>query len=159
MNKLDLTEKSFRTATRSSDDPDNNCVAVARRGGQVFVRDTKNRFGTEDDHTFAFSAAEFGRFLAAVHAAGWREEIPASALDGLCIAVERRGGYTVFRSAVPQAGLPADAALWYTAGEIVAFLDGVHNHEFDGDGEHFAHVTAGSCAVCAGARDPEPVAV
>ena len=159
MNRPPLQPDQFRKASRSDGNPPNNCVAVARTRGQVFVRDTKNRFGAEGDFTFAFPAAEFDRFLTTIRAAGLRDEIPAGVLDGLCIVVERRGEYTVFRSAVPQAELPAEAALWYTAAEITAFLDGVHKHEFDGDGEHFAHVADESCGVCAGPRDTELAAV
>lgn len=136
-------EAQFRKALRSDGTPP-NCVHCARGMGWVVIRDTKATFGAEDDHQFGFRATDFDAFQAAIRAADVRSaDIPAGLLDGLCITIEQvAADVNVVRSNVEQPGVPADAVLTFTDGEIAAFLDGVHNHEFDNDGQYTAHNAA-----------------
>lgn len=130
----------FEKANRSQ--PDKECVAIARGGGWVVVRDDKTVFRSDVDHHFEFTAEQFDTFQDAVRAADLRTAlIPAGALDGCCISIERPAdNLNVMRSTTAQDYLPADAELVFDDGEIEAFFDGVHNHEFDADGQHAAHI-------------------
>ncbi|WP_190812386.1 DUF397 domain-containing protein [Saccharopolyspora pogona] len=112
-----FAEGEFRKATRSQ--PDLSCVRVARRDGWVELRDDKAVFGAPDDHRLVFTAEEFDAFLA-----GARE----GRTGGLCLEITRRGvdGMYVFR----RRGWEA-VELVFTEAELLAFQDGVTNHEFD----------------------------
>ncbi|MEV0089462.1 DUF397 domain-containing protein [Saccharopolyspora sp. NPDC050642] len=112
-----FAERDFRKATRS--EPDKSCVRVARRDGWVELRDDKTVFGASDDHRLVFTAEEFDAFLA-----GARE----GRTEGLCLEITRRDadGMHVFR----RRGWAA-VELVFTEAELLAFQDGIANHEFD----------------------------
>ncbi|OLT22753.1 hypothetical protein BJF78_33220 [Pseudonocardia sp. CNS-139] len=59
-----FAERDFRKASYST--PDQSCVAVARRGDRVAMRDDKVAFGAPADHHLHFTASEFAEFLTAV---------------------------------------------------------------------------------------------
>lgn len=149
MSRPDFPLKHFTKASRSEQPP--NCVHIARGLGWVIVRDTKQEFGSDTDHRFGFSTDQFDAFQEAIRAANLRTAvIPAGVLDGCCIVIERRAvNENVFRSAIEQDGLPADATLVYTDGEVTAFFDAVLQHEFDEDGEYATHTAEcdASCSV------------
>lgn len=146
----------YRKATRSDNSPP-DCVHCARGLGWVFVRDTKQQFGSEGDHKLGFLSGDFDAFQHAVRAANLRTAlIPAGALDSCCISIERVAkDVNIFRSTVAQPGLPAGAALVFTDTEIEAFLDGVLKGEFDADGDYIACGT--ECA--AGCELPRHIAL
>jgi Domain of unknown function (DUF397) len=53
--------QEFRKASLSQ--PDGNCIEIARRGGWVEVRDSKQEFGAATDTRLVFQADEFDAFL------------------------------------------------------------------------------------------------
>ncbi|PKW18038.1 DUF397 domain-containing protein [Saccharopolyspora spinosa] len=114
---LAFAESEFRKASKSR--PDKDCVRVARRDGWVELRDDKTVFGAPDDDRLVFTAEEFDAFLAGV-----RE----GCTEGLCLEINRRDtdGMYVFR----RRGWAA-VELVFTEAELLAFQDGVTNHEFD----------------------------
>ncbi|MEV0702713.1 DUF397 domain-containing protein [Saccharopolyspora sp. NPDC050389] len=114
---LAFAEIDFRKASKSV--PDKDCVCVARRDGWVELRDDKTVFGASDDHRLVFTAEEFDAFLA-----GARE----GRTEGLCLEITRRDadGMHVFR----RRGWAA-VELVFTEAELLAFQDGIANHEFD----------------------------
>jgi hypothetical protein len=59
-----FAESDFRKASFST--PNQNCVAIARRGDCVAMRDDKVAFGAPADHHLTFATPEFAAFLAAV---------------------------------------------------------------------------------------------
>lgn len=148
MSRPEFRPDHYKKAQRSDSNPP-NCVHVARGMGWVVIRDTKQEFDSDTDHKFGFLTAAFDAFQAAIRAADLRTAlIPAGALDGCEISIVRTAeNVSAFRSVVPQAGLPANAALVFTDSELEAFFDGVHNREFDVDGEYVAH-TADCSADC-----------
>lgn len=138
----------FWKATRSESNPP-DCVHIARGLGWTLVRDTKQVYGSATDYQLAFPSTGYDAFQEAIRAHNLRTvEIPAGALDGLCIAIDRLApNINVFRSTIEQDDLPHNAVLVFTDREIEAYFDGVHNHEFDNDGEYTAH-TADCPADC-----------
>jgi Domain of unknown function (DUF397) len=113
-----FNQGQFRKATRSGQNPQ-ACVEVARERGWVEIRDSKQQWGSTDDHRLVFTAEQFDAWLAA-HG--------TEMADALCIDIARRGGdVNEFRSTVPQ---QHDNVLTFTDAEIEAFLDGVRNGEF-----------------------------
>jgi hypothetical protein len=139
MRRPEFRLADYRKASRTDSNPP-NCVHIARGLGWAIVRDTKQKFNSSTDHKLAFLAADFDAFQDRVRAADLRTaQIPAGALDGCCISITREAeNVNVFRSTIPQPGEPAGVALVYTDGEIEAFFDGVHLHEFDTEGDYIA---------------------
>lgn len=154
MNRPQFRLDQFRKSNRS-ENPPGTCVHVARGMGWVLVRDTKEVFDGPTDHKLAFPAADFDAFLAAIRVADLRSaQIPAGALAGTCIAIDRIGqDINVLRSTVEQPGLPQGAVLTFTDAEITAFLLGVLDGEFDVEGEYTAH----DAACVAGCTHPQHV--
>lgn len=120
-----FAEQDFRKASASV--PDRECVRVARNGGWVELRDDKVIFGSQDDVHIVLTDAEFDAFQAAIRAGE-----PTDVL-ALCLDWQADGGFTL-----QAAADHASTTLTFTAGEIAAFLDGVHKHEFDLDRYHQA---------------------
>jgi Domain of unknown function (DUF397) len=112
-----FTEADFRKASASH--ADKECVAVARRGGRVEVRDDKTAFGSPADHRLVFTAAEFDAVLAGLR---------AGRKTGLPLHLTRHpDGTHTFRHATT----PGGPHLTFTAAEFAAFLAGVRTGEFD----------------------------
>jgi hypothetical protein len=108
----------FRKALRSGQNPQ-ACVEVARGNGWVVIRDSKQRWNSEEDHRLVFTAEQFDAWVAAQCAV---------ATDTLCIDIARHADdVNVFRSIVPQ---EHDKTLTFTDAEIEAFLDGARKGEF-----------------------------
>ncbi len=124
----------FRTATRSQP-PDKDCVDIARGHGLVVIRDTKQDWGSATDAHVVLSAADFDEVQHALRDTDVRgPEIPSEVLAGCVLRFDRqRRDHTVLTCAVDKAGDGPSAPLVYTDAEIVAWLDGVANHEFDQD--------------------------
>ncbi|GAA4612343.1 DUF397 domain-containing protein [Saccharopolyspora hordei] len=132
-----FTERDFRKATRS--EPDKSCVRVARRDEWVEMRDDKTAFGASDDCRLVFGAEEFDTFLTAVRTEGGDTFLGAvreGKFGGTCLEVVWNGETYVFR----RSG--GTVELFFTEGEVVAFIDGVVGGEFDQD-------TTPDMAVCA----------
>ncbi|MGH3585987.1 MAG: DUF397 domain-containing protein [Pseudonocardia sp.] len=108
-----FAEDDFRKATASQ--PDRDCVRVARLADRVEVRDDKTAFGGPDDHRIVLTATEFDRF---------QEGIRAGETTDSPLHVSRRPDDTYLLRSGP-------VTLTFTAPEMAAFLDGVHQHEFD----------------------------
>lgn len=159
MNRPEFALSQYRKATLS-DPPNDDCVHIARGMGWVLIRDTKQHDGSSTDYRLAFQDVHYDAFQDAIRAHNVRTaDIPAGALDGLCIAIDRIApNINVFRSTVEQPGLPKNAVLVYTDAEIAAYFDGVHNHEFDADGDYMPH-SADCAADCAEATHVALVAV
>uniref|UniRef100_UPI003F490C2F DUF397 domain-containing protein n=1 Tax=Pseudonocardia sp. CA-138482 TaxID=3240023 RepID=UPI003F490C2F len=111
-----FTEADFRKASASR--PDLECVAVARRGGWVEVRDDKTTFGSPADHRLVFTDTEFDAVLAGLRAGD---------TTGLPLQITRRpdGTHTFRHATAPGPHLE------FTAAEVTAFLTGVRAGEFD----------------------------
>lgn len=107
-----FAEQDFRKATASQ--PTENCVRVARRAGQVELRDDKTTFGSPEDHRIVLSGAEFDRFQAGVRSG--KPEGP------LRLDRQADGTYLLRTEAV---------ALRFTEPEVHAFVAGIRGHEFD----------------------------
>jgi hypothetical protein len=130
----------FDKANRSKIEGD-DCVAIARGLGYAVVRNTRAEFRGPRDYHFSFPVDLFDALQEAIRAANLRTAtVPAGVLVGYCISIERRGvDENLFRSTIPQEGVPAKAALVFTDSEVKAFFDGVHEREFDNDGDYVAH--------------------
>lgn len=120
-NAMPIFERSeFRKSTRSGQNPQ-ACVEVARVGGWVALRDSKQEWNSTDDHRLVFSADQFDAWLAA---------LGDDTGEAGCIAITRRAeGVNVLSSTVPQ---NHDNGLTFDDAEIAAFLDGARDGEFAG---------------------------
>jgi Domain of unknown function (DUF397) len=120
-NAMPVFERSqFRKSTRSGQNPQ-ACVEVARGGGWVAVRDSKQAWNSTHDHRLVFSAGQFDAWLAT---------LGGGAGDSGCIAITRRtDGVNILHSTVPQ---DHDNGLTFDDAEIAAFLDGARDGEFAG---------------------------
>ena len=107
-----FAEKEFRKATASN--PTENCVRVARRDGQVELRDDKTGFGAPDDYRIVLTGAEFDRFQAGIR---------AGRTDGPLRLDRQADGTYLLRIAT--------VALTFTESEVRAFVAGIRDHEFD----------------------------
>ncbi|MEV5544368.1 DUF397 domain-containing protein [Saccharopolyspora shandongensis] len=117
-----FAERDFRKASASH--ANQECVRVARRDGWVGLRDDKTPFGAHDDLRLVFTEPQFDAFLAGVR---------SGQTAGLCLEMTRRSdGMYAFRSAAPQPSGTAEE-LEFSEAEVLAFLDGVAQGEFDRD--------------------------
>jgi uncharacterized protein DUF397 len=118
-NAMPIFERSeFRKSTRSGQNPQ-ACVEVARGGGWVAIRDSKQAWKSADDHRLVFTADQFDAWLAA---------LSSGSTDAACIDITQRAdGVHVLCSTVPQAH---DNELTFDDAEITAFLDGARDGEF-----------------------------
>jgi hypothetical protein len=108
----------FRKSSSSGQNP-NACVEVARRQGWVAVRDSKQAWGSPDDHRLAFTVAEFDDWVAKLH---------AESAEPACIEIAPHSDDVyVLRSTSAQ---DHGRELRFTDAEIQAFLKGARNGEF-----------------------------
>jgi hypothetical protein len=114
--------------------------------GWVLIRDTKQAFDSATDYRLGFRADQFDALQTAIRAHDLRSAtVPAGVLDGLAIDIVRVSqDVNVLYSTIAQPGVPKGAALLFNDAEIAAFFDGVHQHEFDVDGDFTEH--AADCA-------------
>jgi Domain of unknown function (DUF397) len=118
-NAMPTFERSeFRKSTRSGQNPQ-ACVEVARGGGWVAIRDSKQAWDSADDHRLVFTADQFDAWLAALSS--------GSAETGCIDITQRADGVNVLASTVPQTH---DNELTFDDAEIAAFLDGARDGEF-----------------------------
>lgn len=139
----------FRKATRSQP-PDKSCVHIARGFGLVVIRDTKQEWGSETDHHIVMTAKDFDNMQAAVrsaHVCG--PALPADVLAGCELRIDRLGpDRNVLSYARSLPDQHSAVKLEFTDNEVIAWLDGVRQREFDLDTIHRMH--SASC-YCGGA--------
>jgi hypothetical protein len=113
-----FAEHEFRKARRS--EPEKSCVRIARGYGLVAVRNDTIAFGSAEDHWLWFTDEQFDAF---------QRGIRSGVTTRLCISISPRpdGLYTM-RDTGKR---PSAPHLVFTAPEIAAFLEGIHQHEFD----------------------------
>ncbi len=123
-----FTVGEFRKAARSS--PNQNCVRIARKQGWTAVWDDKLRTTDTtadtpltDSELLLLTDAQFDGYQTAV-----RTGKGSTTENGSLDIVRRTDGMYVFRTAAPSS---TGVELVFDQGELDAFHDGVHNHEFD----------------------------
>jgi len=135
----------FRKATRS-EPPDKSCVHIARGYGLVVIRDTKQEWGSENDHHIVMPAEAFDKAQTALRSAGVLEaDVPARVLEHSELRLVRLGAdRNVMSSTLPR-DIELPRSLEFTDAEIVAWLHGIHNREFDLETTRRIHNTQCLC--------------
>jgi Domain of unknown function (DUF397) len=111
----------FRKSSSSGQNPQ-ACVEVARGQGWVAVRDSKQTWGSPDDHRLVFTAEQFDNWLAALNT-----ETPGT----VCIEITPHSDhFYVLRDTSAQ---DRGYELRFTDAEIGAFLEGARNGEFSAE--------------------------
>jgi hypothetical protein len=128
-NPVTLCSGEFSKATRSGAGG-GDCVEYSRKLGKVFLRDSKEEFGSADDRKIVLAEQMFDAFQADVRAGN------ITAARGLSVVVRGDGMY-VFRD---PAEVGEGTELVFDQGEVDAFVDGICKGEFDNESTHADHM-------------------